>query len=293
VGVHRLKVLIGGGSGYVGQALTRSLLADGHEVVVLSREPGGHAGQGRVVGWEAVGEEVDGADAVVNLAGVSIGGPRWTKSRKAAILESRVETTTSLARAIATAASRPAVFVTASGIDYYGESGDAVVDEDSPPGDTFLARVCVAWEEAGSGGGVPHVAVRQALVVGPGAPAIRLMALPFRFFAGGPVGGGRQWFPWIHIDDLVAVHRRAIDRAFEGPVNAVAPEQLRQRDAAEVFGDVLNRPSAVPTPAAAVRLLLGEEADLVLHGQLAVSRKLGELEFRYPTLRAALENALR
>jgi len=292
MGVHRLKVVIGGGSGYLGQALARSLETDGHDVVLLSREPDGHTGHGRAAGWDAAGAEVDGAGAVVNLAGVSIGGRRWTKSRKAAILQSRVETTTSLAQAIAGAGTRPSVFVTASGIDYYGESGDAVVDEESPPGDTFLARVCVAWEAAGSGAGVPHVPVRQALVVGPGAPAIRLMALPFRFFAGGPVGGGRQWFPWIHVDDLVAVHRRAIDGAFEGPVNAVAPEQLRQRDAASVFGSVLHRPSAVPTPAAAVRLVLGEEADLVLHGQLAVSRKLGELEFRYPTLRAALENAL-
>jgi len=287
-----VKVVIGGGSGLVGQALVASLLGDGHDVVVLSRRPSRATGAGRFAGWETAPAEVDGAGAIVNLAGVSIGGPRWTRSRKAAILESRVDTTKALARAIASAERPPAVFVTASGMDYYGASGDAVVDEASPPGGSFLSRVCVAWEEAAAGAGVPHVAVRAALVIGRGAPAVRLMALPFRLLMGGPVGGGRQWFPWIHVDDLVAVHRLAIDGRLDGPVNAVAPQQLRQREAAKEFGAVLHRPAVVPTPAAAVRLLLGEEADLVLHGQQAVSRKLGELEFRFRGLRAALEDAL-
>jgi uncharacterized protein len=281
-----VKVVIGGGSGYVGQALAASLLADGHDVSVLSRRAD------LSVAWEDAAAEVDGAAAVVNLAGVSIGGPRWTRSRKAAILGSRVETTKALAAAIASAQSPPSVFVTASGIDYYGASGDLTVDEESRPGDSFLSRVCVAWEEAASGSGVPHVAVRAGFVVGPRAPAMRLMALPFRLFAGGPVGGGRQWFPWIHLDDLVAVYRLAIDGGLEGPVNAVAPERVRQRELARELGAVLHRPAVVPAPAAAVRLLLGEEADLVLHGQLAVSEKLGGFEFRFRRLRAALEDAL-
>ena len=288
-----MKVVVGGGRGYVGQALAASLLADGHEVVALSRSPGGSTGTVREAAWDTAPREVDGAGAVVNLAGVSIGGPRWTASRKAKILGSRVETTGALARAIAAAESPPGIFVTASGIDYYGDSGDTVVDEGSAAGGSFLARVGVAWEEAAEGAGVPHVAVRTALAVGRGAPAIRLMALPFRLLAGGPVGGGRQWFPWIHLDDLVAVYRLAIDGGIEGPVNAVAPQQLRQKEAARDFGDALHRPAVVPAPAAAVRLLLGEEADLLLHGQRAVSGKLGGLEFRYPELRAALENALR
>jgi uncharacterized protein (TIGR01777 family) len=286
-----VKVVIGGGGGYVGRALTASLLADGHDVVVLSRHPE-REGPGRTSAWEAAGVEVEGAAAAVNLAGVSIGGPRWTRSRKAAILGSRVETTRALARAIAAAERPPGVFVTASGIDFYGDSGDAAVDEGSPAGDTFLGRVCTAWEEAAAGVGVRHVAVRTALAVGPRALSIRLMALPFRLLAGGPVGGGRQWFPWVHLDDLVSVYRLAIDGRLEGPVNAVAPQQLRQGDAARYFGAVLHRPAVVPTPAAAVRLLLGEEADLVLHGQRAESGKLGELEFRYPELRPALESAL-
>ena len=283
-----LKVVVGGGSGYVGQALVRSLTGDGHEVVVLSRA----AGPGTAA-WGDAAAQVDGADAVVNLAGTSIGGPRWTRKRKESILSSRVETTRSLVAAIAAADRKPAVLVTASGIDYYGDGGDAVLDEASPAGDSFLARVCVAWEAAAAEAPVRHVAVRTALVVGPEAQAIRMMALPFRLFAGGPIGGGRQWFPWVALDDLVRIYRLALDDAtLSGPVNAVAPEQLRQRDAAKAIGAVLHRPSAVPVPAAAVRLALGEQADLLLEGQRAVSRKLGEFEFRYRGLRAALEDAL-
>ncbi len=283
-----MKVVVGGGSGYVGQALVRSLTGDGHEVVVLSRA----AGPGTAA-WDDAAAHVDGADAVVNLAGTSIGGPRWTRKRKESILSSRVETTRSLIAAIGAADRKPGVLVTASGIGYYGDGGDAVLDEVSPPGDSFLSRVCVAWEAAAAEAPVRHVALRTALVVGPGAQAIRMMALPFRLFAGGPIGGGRQWFPWVALDDLVRIYRHALDDAtLSGPVNAVAPEQLRQRDAAKAIGAVLHRPSAVPTPAAAVRLALGEQADLILEGQRAVSRKLGELEFRYRGLRAALEDAL-
>ncbi len=229
----------------------------------------------------------------MNLAGTSIGGPRWTRKRKQSILSSRVETTKALVDAIEAAERKPAVLVTASGIGYYGDGGDAVLDEGSPAGDSFLPRVCVAWEAAGAAAPVRHVAVRTALVVGPGAQAIRMMALPFRLFAGGPIAGGQQWFPWVALDDLVRIYRLALDdAALTGPVNAVAPEQLRQRDAAKAIGAVLHRPSLVPVPAAAVRLALGEQADLLLEGQRAVSGKLGGFEFRYRGLRPALENAL-
>lgn len=282
-----MKVVLGGGSGYVGRALIASLLADGHEVVVVSRNRPG------AVSWDGVGDAVDGADAVVNLAGTPIGSLRWTSGRKQSILSSRVETTRALARAIEAAKRRPAVFVTASGIDYAGDTGDAIVDESAPPGDSFLARVSVAWEAAAAEAPVRHVAVRTSLVIGRGAEAVQLMALPFRLFVGGRAGDGRQWFPWVHIDDLVRIYRLAIDDPkLAGPLDAVAPEQLRQRDAAREFGAVLHRPALAPAPAFALRLLLGEQADLLLHGQRAVSTKLGGFEFRYRGLRAALENAL-
>lgn len=289
-----MRVVVGGGSGLVGQALVRSLAADGHDAVVLSREAGKAEGGVEAALWDDAPAALEGADAVVNLAGTSIAGPRWTRNRKQAILASRVETTRALAAAIEAAERGPGVLVTASGIDYYGSSGDAVVDEGSPPGDTFLARVCIAWEAAAAAAPVRHVAVRTSLVVDRDAQSIRLMALPFRFLAGGRLGSGQQWCPWIHLDDLVRVYRLAIDDpSLAGPVNAVAPQQLRQADLAREIAAVLHRPAALPTPAFAIRAALGEEADLLLDGQRAVSRKLDALEFRYRELRAALEDALR
>jgi uncharacterized protein (TIGR01777 family) len=284
-----VKVVVGGGTGYVGRALVASLRADGHVVTIASRHPSGPD----TVSWDTVGSAVDGADAVVNLAGVSIGSLRWTRGRKEAIRRSRVQTTQRLVQEISVAKQPPRVFVTASGIDYAGDSGDVLVDETSRPGSSFLAQVCVAWEAAAAEAPVRHVAVRNALVVGRGAQAVRLTALPYRFFLGGPAGGGRQWFPWIHVDDAVRVYRLAIDdESLEGPLDAVAPEQLRQREAARILGRVLHRPALVPTPGLALRLLLGEQADLVLHGQRALSRKLDGFEFNYRGLRAAFENAL-
>ena len=281
-----MKVVVGGGAGYVGRALVASLRGDGHEVIVVSRNRPG------AVPWEDVGTAVDGADAVLNLAGTSIGRLRWTGGRKRSIRSSRIETTQALVKAIEAATQRPSVFVTASGIDYAGDTGDAIVDEAVLPGDTFLARVCAAWEAAGAEAPVRHVAVRTSLVIGPGAEAVQLMALPFRLFVGGRVGDGRQWFPWVQLDDLVRIYRLAIDDPkLSGPLDAVAPEQLRQRDAARELGSVLHRPALAPAPAVALRLLLGEQADLLLHGQRAVSTKLGGFEFGYRGLRAALENA--
>ena len=289
MGVHELKVVIGGGSGLVGQALGESLRADGHEVVGVSRSP--RPGD---VSWDTAGSAIDGADAVVNLAGTSLGSLRWTDGRKESIVSSRVETTRRLVQEIEVADARPRVLVTASGIGFAGDAGDDLVDESHAYGTDFLARVCEAWEGVAARAPVRHVAVRTAFVVARGAPSLRLLSLPFRLFAGGPLGGGRQWFPWIHLDDLVSIYRRAIDdESLGGPVHAVGPEQLRQRDAAREVAAVLRRPALVPTPAFALRLLLGEQADLLLHGQHAVSRKLDGFEFRYSRLRPALEDALR
>ena len=283
-----MEVVVGGGSGFVGQALVASLERDGHHVTVVSRK----ARDGGTT-WDDVAAAVDGADAVVNLAGASIGKPRWTGSRKRALRVSRVETTRKLADAIAVAERRPHVFVTASGIDYYGDTGEKAVDESSPPGSTFLARLCAEWEGAAAHAPVRHVAVRTAFVVGRDAPALQLLTLPFRFLAGGPLGNGGQWFPWIHVDDLVRVYRRALeDETLDGPVNAVAPQQLRQREVARQVGEVLHRPSLLPTPAVALRVALGEQADLLLHGQRAVSTKLAAADFAYPELKPALVQAL-
>jgi hypothetical protein len=286
-----MKVIVAGGSGFIGRHLVRSLVADAHDVRVVTRNP--DPSDKLSLAWSRVAEEVDGSDAVVNLAGESVGGLRWTRRKRAAIRSSRVETTTTLVRAIRDSVHKPRVLVNASGIDFVGDSGDAVVAEDAAPGDTFLGHVCKDLEAATARSPVRWVTVRTPLTIGADAKAVHLLALPFRLFAGGRLGTGRQWFPWIHVDDVVGIYRRAIDdESLQGPVHAVAPQQLRQRDAAREFGCVLHRPSRLPTPAFALRALMGRQADLLLHGQRAVSDKLDGFEFRYRTLRAALEDAL-
>jgi uncharacterized protein len=306
--MQRGRIVLAGATGFMGRPLVHSLLADGRDVAVLTRRPAsaGLPAGARALRWDGAtvegwSSELVGAVAVVNLAGASVGGYRWTRGRKREILRSRVETTRALVEAMARLgpAERPAVLVNASGIDYAGHGGDAVVTEGAPPGETFLARVCVEWEAAAFGAtalSVRVVVLRTPLTVGRGAPALRLLALPFRLFAGGPYGDGRQWFPWVHLDDAVAVYRLALeDDDLRGVVNLVAPSPIRQRDAARELGAVLGRPSWLPAPTAALRAVLGEQADLLLHGQRAVPARLKEVGFSFaqPNFRGALEEALR
>ena len=307
-----MKVVIAGATGLIGRALSGALQRAGHDVVALTRDPSKGAGSlpagVRAVAWDATrpggawAAELRGADAVVNLAGATIGPPqRWTAARKRVLTESRVQSNAALVDAIVTlpAGERPGVFVTASGVDYYGDRhDDTPLDESAPAGDSFLAQLCVQWEAAAQRAeslGVRVVMLRTAFVIGRGALALTLLALPFRLFAGGPVGSGRQWFPWIHLDDVVGLYRLVIERDdVRGPINAVTPDVRRERDVAAEIGRVLHRPSLLPAPAFALRLALGEQADLVLHGRRAIPAKAeaAGYQFRYPTLSAALQEAL-
>jgi hypothetical protein len=272
-------------------------------VDVLTRRPaapGDVEWDGRTVGeWASALADADG---VVNLAGESIGSGRWTKRRKRRILESRVESTSAIINAIARlpAGARPRVLVCASGIDYAGDRpDDGEVTEDAAPGDSFLARVCVECEAAARRAeehGVRTVSMRLAFVVGREAPALQLMTLPFRLFAGGRLGSGLQWFPWVHLDDAVGLFGVALEREeWTGPVNVVAPAVPRHAELARELGRALRRPAVFPTPAFLLRAALGEMADLLLQGQRAVPRRALEAgyAFRYPELRPALEESLR
>jgi uncharacterized protein (TIGR01777 family) len=304
-----MRYTVTGATGPIGQALVRSLVADKHEVVVLTRRPE-HArrilpGAVTVVAWsghdsQGLASSLAGTAAVVNLAGASIGSRPWTSHRKRDILSSRVQATEALVDAIAglPPEQRPAVLVNASGIDIYGDQPDGVWTEASPAGDTFLARVCQAWEAAATPAvtlGVRVVCVRTALVVASDALAFRLMALPIRLFVGGPVGSGSQLFTWIHVDDLVGLIRLAAsDATLDGPLNAVAPEVGSEADAARTIGAVLHRPTGLRVPAALLRLVLREQADLLLHGrraQPALALAHG-FTFKFPTMRAAFADAL-
>lgn len=299
-----MRVVIAGGSGFLGRALSEALAREGYDVLVLSRGAGESTGP-RTVSWtpEDGGSgpwtaALDGADAVVNLAGASIAGGRWTAPRKAAILDSRINATRSLARALLGARHPPAVFVSASAQGYYGHRGDAEVTEDDPPGEDFLARVCVAWEAeaAAVANHARLVLLRTGIVLSAHAGALPEMVRPFRLFAGGPVGDGRQFLPWVHWRDWVGMASWALQAtAVNGPVNVSAPTPARNRDLAAAIGRVLHRPSWLPVPAMAVRAALGEmgEALLLTSTRMIPARALAlGYPFRFTGLGEALANVL-
>jgi uncharacterized protein len=302
-----MQIVVAGGSGFIGRHFVPALVADGHTVTVLTRAipvqstaPGGLL---RNVHWDPLRQDdgladvLAGADAVVNLAGANIGSRRWTTRRKADLLGSRVRATETLVRAIERIETgrRPHTLVNASGIDFYGHRGDEILTEASSPGDTFLAQVCQHWERAATDArplGVRVVLMRTAVVLAPDALSLHLMAWPFRLFVGGPLGDGQQWFTWVHIDDVVGLYQWVLATpTISGPVNVVAPDLLPEQQAAVTLGEVLCRPHRLRMPEAVLRLAMGEQADLLLHGRKAipeVARACG-YAFRFPELETALQ----
>jgi len=301
--------LIAGGSGLIGRYLAGNLVKDGHEVVVLSR--GGKTTTApagvRFVSWDARtakgdwAKELSGAQGVINLAGASIGSRRWTRRRMEDLISSRLSATGALVQALerTPADRRPPVLVNASGIDYYGDRGDEVIAEDGAPGDSFLARLSQQWEAAAQKAeplGVRVVRIRTAMVFAHDALAFRLLALPFRFFGGGPLGNGRQWFTWIHLDDIAGLYRLALeDSRASGPINAVAPDVRREREVAKEIGRVLHRPAFLPASALLLRLALGAQAQLLLDSRHAIPAQAQALgyRFKFGGLREALEDVTR
>jgi uncharacterized protein (TIGR01777 family) len=290
-------VALTGATGLIGGHLARALIARGDEVVALVRGDASGVGGARDVHWDPAEGPVpagalDGADAVVNLAGAPIGAKRWSAERTRLIRESRVLTTRAIVDALA-GEGAPGVLVNAGGIDVYGVQDDPV-DESSPPGRGFLADTALAWEREATraaGLGARVVVIRSGLVLSADADALARMALPVRLFAGGPLGGGRQWYSWIHIEDEVGLILHALDRPeVVGPMNAVSPDPRRQRDFVQVLAQVLGRPAVVPAPAVAVRLAVGEMATLALDGRPVVPRVAQDTgyAFRFPALEGAL-----
>jgi uncharacterized protein (TIGR01777 family) len=305
-----MRIVVAGGSGMLGSRLTATWLDMGEDVTVLTRNatritgklaPGATARTWNppVVDAELI-EVLRGADAVVNLAGASIGGRPWTPSRKRAILQSRLDATNAVVDAIGRlpAADRPKVLVNSAGIDIYGDRPDGELTEESQPGDSFLAGVVVAWEAAARAAeplGVRVVTARTALIIAPEALAWRLVLLPFRLFVGGPLGSGRQRFTWIHVDDAVGLYDLAVrNGSISGPVNMVAPEVPTQRELARAIGRAMHRPAFFPAPAFLLRFVLWGQADLVLHGRVAVPAKAlaAGYEFRHPTVESALREVI-
>jgi hypothetical protein len=302
-----MKVVVAGGTGFLGRPLCEGFAEDGHEVIVLTRAlpPGASAHEAGTgvpgimrVGWRTDGQagewatHVDGADAVVNLAGESIAARRWTPDQKARLRDSRVLATRSLAGAVAASRRPPRVFVSGSAVGYYGSTGgDQVFEESAPPAADFLGALSVEWEAEAKRAAGPDtrvVILRTGVALDRDGGALPRMVPPFRLFAGGPVGSGRQYLSWITRLDWLALVRWAIETpAATGPINATAPVPVTSAEFSRALGRALHRPSWLPAPAFALRLMLGEMADaLLIGGQRAVPRRALDLgfEFRCPEI---------
>jgi uncharacterized protein (TIGR01777 family) len=299
------RVIITGGSGLIGQALAADLLKDGYEVIVLSRDaqrrganlpPGVRLEQwdGRSAqGW---GHLVEQEAAIVNLAGENIGERRWTEDRKQAIIESRLQAGKAVSEAVSNARNKPGVVIQASAIGYYGSRTDEILTEKSPPADDFMSRICQQWEPATAPveqAGVRRVVVRSGVVLSRQGGAFPRMIMPFNFFAGGPLGSGKQWISWIHVRDEVAGLRFLIDNPnASGVYNLTSPYPLKNVDFERAIGRVMRRPAIIPTPALAIRLLFGEMAITVLEGQRVVPERLEKegFVFNFPRIEQALRD---
>lgn len=301
-----MRVVILGGSGFIGRALTASLVGDGHEVVVVSRSSGNRRPAGGVVfapfdgesgqGWAHL---LEGAFALVNLAGENIASGYWTQARKARIFKSRMAAGRAVMDALGRLDTKPAVLLQGSAVGYYGDRGETLTTEAAPRGRGFLADVAGEWEAStavASALGVRRVLLRTAVVLGRGGGALPRMLAPYRFFLGGPLGSGRQWFPWIHLDDEIRAIRFLMECGeASGPYNLAAPEAVTQDGLAAIIGKALARPSRLRLPETVLRLALGQMAqELFLNSARIVPEGLMRLGFlfRFPTLAAALDDIL-
>jgi uncharacterized protein len=298
-----VDVAISGARGLLGSALAASLRADGHRVLRFVR--GGVTGVD-AIGWDPDAGRIDapaleGIDAVVHLAGESIGGRRWTAEQKRRIRESRTKGTALLAAAVASRERKPRVFVSASAIGYYGDRGEELLTEVSASGDGFLADVCRAWEDetrSAIDAGVRTVNVRTGIVLAKHGGALKQMLLPFRLGLGGAQGSGRQWMSWIALDDEIRALRAAIDdERLRGPVNLTAPNPVTNAEFAHALGRALHRPTVLPTPMFPLKLRYGSELvdSLLLAGQRVMPARLETIgfPFRHPDLEPALDAILR
>lgn len=297
-----MRLLVTGGTGFIGAPLCRTLIQQGHEVTALTRQPDRHLDRPglRFLSWHTdewrrAVEEVHG---VINLAGEPLVAKRWSARQKWLLSESRIETTRRLVEAMAAAARRPSVFVSASAVGYYGPHGDDALDERAGPGQGFLAELCQAWESQAQRAeplGVRVVRLRIGVVLGAGGGALAKMVPPFRLGVGGPLGSGRQWVSWIHREDVTRLVVWILSHAeASGVVNATAPEPVTMRTLCRELGRLLHRPSWAPLPGVILKVLLGEMADVLLTGQRVLPRAAlhAGYTFRYPQLPQALQTCI-
>lgn len=300
-------VLISGGTGALGRRICHQLAQRGDRVIILSRD----AAKARMllpeatecISWSNSPDSYhpifEQADAIINLAGASIADQRWTAAYKREILSSRINATRSLVEAAGRAQRQSCVFLSASGVDYYGDKGQILVDEQSAPGENFLARVCVAWEQEARRAeeyGLRTVMLRTGIVLDTQTGALAKLLLPFKMGLGGPILPGTQWWSWIHVDDIIGLYLFALDNEqLDGPLNATAPNPEQNRDFSSILGRVLGRPALIPLPPFALQLALGEMSiSLLVEKQRALPHKAltHGYQFRYAMLEPALRDLL-
>ncbi len=298
-----MKVVISGGTGFIGTALTKALVAKGYEVVILTRDTSQTSPFGDSVSysaWANINDAILGAKAVVNLAGESLAGRRWTESLKKKIVSSRVDTTSAIVSALnaCPSAQRPSVLVSASAVGYYGDSGDTILTEESPAGSDFLADVSRYWESHANAApkGVRVVTPRIGVVLHPDGGALEKMILPFKLGLGGPLGTGNQYFPWIHLDDMVRIFIESIENeGLSGAVNASAPNIVTMSQFTSALGKVLSRPTLFKVPEFALNLALGESSSVVTASMRMIPAKLQSIgfEWKFNTIDESLRDLLR
>jgi uncharacterized protein len=301
-----MKVIITGGTGLLGRALAERLVRDGDEIVILSRKPSrppGLPGQARIRQWDALtgegwSDELHDADAIVNLAGDSIGSGRWTQRKKQRLYDSRINAGRAIVDAAERAGIAPARLIQASGVNYYGHIDDEPVTENHPPGNDFLSNLCIDWENSTAPlekHGTRRAIIRNAIVLDGNDGALPLMALPFRFFVGGRIATGRQGVSWIHIKDQVEAMRFLLhETEITGAINLSSPAPVSNSEFSKAIAHALNRPALFPVPAFALRLLVGEFATHLINGQYVIPERLASagFSFQYPKIQPALNNLL-
>ena len=290
-----MNILITGGTGFIGTPLTQELRKSGNDVTVTTRR---QTDTKEKLSWNPPGlipqNIISKFDGIINLAGEPIAPARWTEERKKGILSSRIDTTRALVESIKAADTKPKVLISASAIGYYGPHGDESLTEDTPPASDFLADVCVKWEAEAlkaQESGVRVVTVRIGGVLEGDGGALPQMIIPFKFFIGGPIGSGKQWFSWIHRDDVVGIMRYALENeSVSGSVNATAPNSVTNKQFSTALGKALNRPSCLAVPGFMVELTLGELGAVLLTGQKVLPEKVlkAGYKFKYEDIEAAL-----
>lgn len=299
-----MKILITGASGLIGKAVVKSLTANGHDLTLAGRGEPKSANQ---IEWtveegfkDADRDRLEGLDSVIHLAGEPIAGLRWTDDKKKAIRDSRVLGTRNLVNDLARLEQKPNVFISASAMGFYGDRGDEVLTEASPPGDTFLSEVCREWEiesRRAEDLGIRTVLPRFSIILSKDGGALATMLTPFKLGVGGVVGSGTQWMSWVSLDDVVAIVNLALeDEKLRGAVNVASPNPVTNEEFTKTLGDVLYRPTFLPLPEFAVNLVFGEMGDALLIDSTRVeSKRLKDAgyEFKFTDLRSALENAVK